>query len=124
MAEEKKVKAPKVKPVKPAKVKQQKHKKMKTYQQRQDRSGYAFLSPWIVGFAIFTLFPFVMTIYLSFTNVRQTIKGYEIDWIGFDNYYTAFFQNESFLPAMIAKNDNSLYIYRCSIGIYYCLSIK
>lgn len=84
---------------KPAKA--PKKKKMRTYQQRQNRSGYAFMAPWIVGFAIFTLFPFVMTIYLSFTNVKSTILGYEIEWKGVGNYYTAFFENESFLPALL-----------------------
>lgn len=89
-----------VKAEKPAKA--PKKKKMRTYQQRQDRSGYAFMAPWIIGFAIFTLFPFVMTIYLSFTNVKSTILGYEIQWTGLDNYYTAFFTNEKFLPALLA----------------------
>lgn len=85
---------------KPAKA--PKKKKMRTYQQRQDRAGYAFMAPWIIGFAIFTLFPFVMTIYLSFTNVKSTIMGYEIEWTGLSNYYTAFFTNENFLPALLA----------------------
>ena len=88
-----------VKADKPAKT--PKKKKMRTYQQRQNRSGYAFMAPWIIGFSIFTLFPFAMTIYLSFTNVRSTIMGYEIEWNGVGNYYTAFFENESFLPAML-----------------------
>lgn len=84
------------------KVKAPKKKKMRTYQQRQNRAGYAFMAPWITGFLLFTLFPFVMTIYLSFTNVKTTILGYEIKWAGLNNYYTAFFKNESFLPAMLA----------------------
>ena len=79
-----------------------KKKKLRTYQQRQDRAGYAFMAPWIIGFLLFTLFPFVMTIYLSFTNVKSTIYGYEISWNGVKNYYTAFFTNESFLPAMLS----------------------
>lgn len=97
-----------VKTAKPEKIKQEKaqktpkKKKLRTYQQRQDRSGYAFMAPWIVGFVIFTLFPFVMTIYLSFTNVKSTVLGYDIKWTGMNNYYTAFFQNESFLPAVLS----------------------
>ena len=97
-----------VKTAKPENVKQEKpqktpkKKKLRTYQQRQDRSGYAFMAPWIVGFVIFTLFPFVMTIYLSFTNVKSTVLGYDIQWTGLSNYYTAFFQNESFLPAVLS----------------------
>lgn len=76
-------------------------KKLRTYQQRQNRLGYAFMSPWIIGFVIFTLFPFIATIYLSFTEVKSTIRGYEIEFIGLDNYITAFVKNVNFLPALI-----------------------
>ena len=87
-----------VKALKPEKA--PKKKKMRTYQQRQDRAGYGFMAPWIIGFAVFTFIPFIMTIYLSFTNVKSTIMGYDIQWTGVSNYYTAFFKNESFLPAL------------------------
>ena len=75
-------------------------KKMKTWQQRQNRSGYMFMLPWIIGFLIFTLFPFVATIALSFSNVNSTILGYEISFAGMDNYITAFFKNTEFVPAL------------------------
>ncbi len=81
--------------------KKEKHKKMRTYQQRQDRNGYAFMAPWIIGFAIFTLFPFVMTIFLSFNAVQSTAWGYQFDFIGVDNYINAFVGNEEFLPALL-----------------------
>jgi len=81
--------------------KPKKRKKMRTYQQRQDRTGYMFMAPWIVGFALFTLFPFVFTIYLSFTNVKRTIRGYEIEWTGVGNYVKAFIGNSEFTPALI-----------------------
>ena len=99
---DKKVKEPKTKAPKPAKAKAPKKRKLKTYQQRQDRNGYAFMAPWIIGFLAFTAFPFIMTIYLSFTNVKQTILGYDIKWVGLANYNTAFFKNESFLPALLS----------------------
>ncbi len=99
---DKKVKEPKAPKVKEPKTKAPKKKKLKTYQQRQDRNGYAFMAPWIIGFLAFTAFPFVMTIYLSFTNVKQTILGYDIKWVGLANYNTAFFKNESFLPALLS----------------------
>ena len=90
------------KKVKEPKAKAPKKKKLKTYQQRQDRNGYAFMAPWIIGFLAFTAFPFIMTVYLSFTNVKQTILGYDIKWVGLANYNTAFFKNESFLPALLS----------------------
>ena len=99
---DKKVKEPKAPKVKEPKTKAPRKKKLKTYQQRQDRNGYAFMAPWIIGFLAFTAFPFVMTIYLSFTNVKQTILGYDIKWVGLANYNTAFFKNESFVPALLS----------------------
>ena len=60
------------------------------------------MSPWILGFVVFTLIPFIMTIILSFCSVSSTIKGYELSFIGLDNYYTAFFRNTEFVPALLS----------------------
>lgn len=60
------------------------------------------MSPWILGFLVFTLFPFVATIYLSFTDVKSTILGFEISFVGLENYFTAFFKNTEFVPALLA----------------------
>ena len=79
-----------------------KQKKLLTYHQRQNRQGYRFMLPWIVGFVIFTAIPFVATIYLSFTEVRQTVLGFKITFIGLDNYIMAFFENVEFVPAMLS----------------------
>ena len=76
-------------------------KKINAYQRRQNRLGYLFMMPWIIGFVIFTLFPFAATIYLSFTNVVSTIKGWEIKFVGLSNYVTAFFRNVEFVPALL-----------------------
>lgn len=56
--------------------------------------------PWIIGFLIFTLIPFVATIVLSFCNVSTNITGYDISFAGGSNYYTAFFKNTEFIPAL------------------------
>lgn len=79
-----------------------KQKKLKTYQQRQSRNGYRFMMPWIIGFSIFTAIPFILTIALSFTEVRQTVVGFQIKFVGFGNYIMALFQNTDFVPAMIS----------------------
>lgn len=83
------------------KKREKKHKKLRTYQQRQNRLGYAFMAPWILGFMVFTLFPFLATIFLSFTNVKSTIHGYEISFNGINNYITAFVKNSKFTPALV-----------------------
>ncbi len=72
----------------------------KTRRGRESLKGYAFMAPWILGFLAFTLFPFLATLYLSFTSVRATILGYEITFTGLENYHTAFLKNTEFVPAL------------------------
>ena len=72
----------------------------KGYEKRQNRLGYAFMAPWIAGFVLFTLFPFGATIALSFCNVNTNVTGYDITFAGWSNYYTAFFRNTEFVPAL------------------------
>ena len=63
--------------------------------------AYLFLIPWLVGFILFTVGPFFVTIYLSFMDVQQTGLGWEITSVGWDNYIIALFENTEFVPAMI-----------------------
>jgi len=58
------------------------------------------MMPWIIGFILFTAIPFLITIYLSFTEVKQNVTGFHITFVGLDNYRSAFFTNTSFTPAL------------------------
>lgn len=78
-----------------------KQKNMRRIEKRHNTLGYLFMAPWIIGFTIFTLIPFCATAYLSLTDVQSTVKGFEISFVGFENYKTAFFKNTEFLPALI-----------------------
>jgi len=75
-------------------------RRTKSYEKRQNRLGYGFMLPWIIGFVIFTLIPFGATIVLSFCNVSTNVTGYDITFAGWSNYYTAFFRNTEFVPAL------------------------
>ncbi len=50
---------------------------------RKDWKGYAFISPWLLGFVVFTAVPFLASIYLSFT--RYDIVSAPV-WVGSANY--------------------------------------
>ena len=50
---------------------------------RQELTGYLFISPWLVGFLMFTLVPFVASIGLSFS--RYDIVSAPA-WVGLANY--------------------------------------
>lgn len=74
----------------------------KSYEKRQNRLGYTFMFPWILGFIVFTFLPFVATLALSFTTVNSTVTGYQITYNGGENYYVAFFKNTEFVPALVS----------------------
>lgn len=62
---------------------------------REAATGYALITPWILGFLIFSLYPFARSLYLSFTeyNIFQPPE-----WVGFDNYVKVFTTDRHFWP--------------------------
>jgi multiple sugar transport system permease protein len=64
-------------------------------------AGYAFISPWLLGFFIFTLGPMAYSLYLSFT--RYDPRGAAPPkWVGLENYAYAFTNvDEKFYHALL-----------------------
>ncbi len=60
-------------------------------------AGYVFISPWLIGFFVFTIIPIIASLYLSFTN-------YDIlsapTWVGLENYQDIFLKDERFWKAI------------------------
>jgi oligogalacturonide transport system permease protein len=52
--------------------------------------GLLFVSPWIIGFAIFTAFPLLYSLFLSFQKVKITTSGIQTEFIKFENFQYAF----------------------------------
>ncbi len=50
---------------------------------RDNKAGYLFLLPWLIGFFALTLGPVVASLYLSFTDFDLLRDP---RWIGLDNY--------------------------------------
>lgn len=63
---------------------------------REAIAGYLWITPWILGFLLFTLMPMVISAFLSFT--RYNIISYE--WIGWGNYVRAFTNDELFYHSL------------------------
>jgi ABC-type sugar transport system permease subunit len=77
-------------------------KRLSVLEKKQGVLGYLFLLPWLIGFFVFTVWPFVYTIFLSFHQVQLTIEGWTTTFTGFDNYNLAFLRNTEFVPALIS----------------------
>ncbi|MBN1460120.1 MAG: sugar ABC transporter permease, partial [Armatimonadetes bacterium] len=52
-------------------------------EKRAMRTGLAFVSPWIIGFAIFMVYPILASVYYSFCEYSVLDKA---RWIGTANY--------------------------------------
>lgn len=62
--------------------------------------GFIFLSPWIIGFLVFTLFPMLASLYLSFTDFN--LNADTISWIGLENYETMLFDDPLVVQSIMA----------------------
>ncbi|HOJ93591.1 MAG TPA: sugar ABC transporter permease [Dictyoglomaceae bacterium] len=58
--------------------------------------GYLFVSPWIVGFFAFIVFPLLLSLYLSFTSYDLLSPP---RWIGFENWVRMFTKDPRFWNA-------------------------
>jgi multiple sugar transport system permease protein len=56
---------------------------------RRQRTFFTFISPWLLGFVLLTLFPLVAGFLISLTNY-DGLNPRSMDFIGLDNYATAF----------------------------------
>lgn len=69
-------------------------------EKRHSLEGLTFISPFIIGTIIFFIFPLFVSIKLSFGKLVK-MKGFQIEWLGFDNYIRAFILDTNFLPMFL-----------------------
>ena len=60
-------------------------------------TGLLYVLPWVIGFLIFQLYPFVMSLYYSFTNYNM-IKAPV--WVGLNNYIRIFTKDKYFFNSL------------------------
>jgi multiple sugar transport system permease protein len=72
-------------------------KRFWTLRRTEALSGYLYISPWLLGFLVFTLFPFVASAYLSLTN--YTILSAP-RFVGLDNFGTILTRDKLFWGSM------------------------
>lgn len=64
---------------------------------KQNKVSYAFLAPFIILFSVFTVFPVLLSVVLSFTYFNMLEWP---TWIGWSNYIRLFLADEVFLIAV------------------------
>lgn len=68
---------------------------------REALYGYAFVSIWIVGFAIFTLIPLVQTFYYSLNKVTVSPTTIDLVFVKWSNYTRALLTDPNFVELLI-----------------------
>lgn len=64
---------------------------------KKNRSKYLFIAPYVILFFIFTVFPVLISIFLSFTNFNILEKP---DFIGLQNYFRLFMADDLYIKAL------------------------
>jgi oligogalacturonide transport system permease protein len=74
---------------------------MKWFGNKRNLTGLLFVSPWIIGFLVFTAFPLFYSLFLSFQKVKITTDGIKTDFVKFGNYEYAFAVDGTFVDRVI-----------------------
>lgn len=73
---------------------------LRLHYHKSDRwKGIGYITPWLVGFLGLQLYPFIMSLYYSFTDYDMLGKP---SWVGLKNYIDIFTADIDFLPSVKA----------------------
>jgi multiple sugar transport system permease protein len=82
--------------------------------------GLLFISPWIIGFAWFQLYPIIASIRYSFTNYNMMQPPISI---GFDNYTQLFTDDELFQKSLTNTAIYSLFSVPLNLIVAFCFAL-
>lgn len=69
---------------------------------REARNGFLFTLPFVIGFVLMFLYPFIQSILFSLSELQITSEGYNLLWVGLDNYHNALFINADY-PRLLVE---------------------
>lgn len=76
-------------------------------QTRRAVNGYLFILPWLIGFALFYVRSLYQTVEFSLSSLNVLpAGGYELDFVGFANYVTAFTAHGTFKQTLTTSLMN------------------
>lgn len=74
---------------------------------RTNAKGYFYIAPWLVGFLLFFIKPFIETVIYTFNDVGIE-NGLRLEYQGIANYVQLLSKNSSFLPSLAVAVGNML----------------
>ncbi|MFW6282144.1 MAG: sugar ABC transporter permease, partial [bacterium] len=68
---------------------------------RKKYSGYLWISPFLIGFIFVYLAPIIQSIQFSLSEVEVLSHGFQLNFVGFNNFSYAFFVDPEFLRILV-----------------------
>lgn len=84
-------------------------KKLKI-ESKQKLIGFAFIAPWLIGFAVFSAYPLFYSLYMSFNKVKVSGSALKMERMGWENYRKALFQDAEVMNNLIKVLQNTVII--------------
>lgn len=78
--------------------KAKKTKKHLSLKAQHAKWAWVFLAPWLIGITVFFVWPMAQSVIYSFSRLSITADGFQLDWVGSDNYSYLFTKDTFFLP--------------------------
>lgn len=89
---------------------------------KENRLFLLYISPWIIGFSIFTLFPMLFSLVISFTNANVLeLWSDSTEFIGLKNYKMMFVSDLNFLKSI--SNTLIFTVLRVSLGLLFAFLV-
>lgn len=83
-----------------------KRKKLFNIATKHSLAGLIFVTPWIIGFLVFFLYPLEQSVIYSLNKVTITAKGRGFTPVGFDNFNFFFTKEPAFIEGLVAFIKN------------------
>ncbi|TAH69564.1 MAG: sugar ABC transporter permease [Anaerolineaceae bacterium] len=84
-------------------------KRKLTLTQKRMINGYLFILPWLIGFIIFYVRSIILTTEFSFSELTVgAVGGYELEFVGLDNFIYAFREHGTFKQILTTSVGNMI----------------
>lgn len=82
--------------------KTEKTKKHLSLRAQHAKWAWVFLAPWLLGIAVFFVWPMAQSVIYSFSRLSITSSGFHLDWVGLENY-THLLIRDTFFPQNLTQ---------------------
>ncbi len=70
-------------------------------EKQEARAGVLFVLPWLIGAAVFLIYPLAMSLWYSLNNIRLTSEGMKFTFLAQGNFTQILLSDPDFLPDLV-----------------------